>query len=274
MKKAVFFTIDSLLASGIVIVSILLIANFYVAEDESTNVNYASRDLARVLSVMTIGEIDNAYVKNLTAFGVITNSNNTILEQIGEFWADEEMGLAEDFTRNITEDFIPKNYGFSVLVNGEEIYSRSNPVDRSLVSSRKIISGIAKAKPTEGFTARVILNGIKSKRASAYSYFGGYEGDGNLTKKLILPNDVISLNSSYIEVNTGGNFNLYINSIFSGSYSKGSGGGGNMLADKWNISNAYLANFRAGENTIKINFTSGSSYIGGGFLRVTYITSS
>src|SRR3989344_1131023 len=274
MKKAVFFTVDSLLASGIVIVSILLIANFYVAEDESTNVNYASRDLARVLSVMTVGEIDNAYVKNLTAFGVITNTNNTILGQIGEFWADEEMGLAEDFARNITEDFIPKNYGFSVLVNGEEIYSRSNPVDRSLVSSRKIISGIAKAKPTEGFTARVILNGIKSKRASAYSYFGGYEGDGNLTKKLILPNDVISLNSSYIEVNTGGNFNLYINSIFSGSYSKGSGGGGNMLADKWNISNANLANFRAGENTIKINFTSGSSYIGGGFLRVTYITSS
>src|SRR3989344_1512861 len=103
MKKAVFFTIDSLLASGIVIVSILLIANFYVVGDESTNVNYASRDLARVLSVMTVEEIDNAYVENLTAFGVITNSNNTILEQIGEFWADDEMDLAEDFTRNITE---------------------------------------------------------------------------------------------------------------------------------------------------------------------------
>src|SRR3989338_532656 len=47
-----------------------------------------------------------------------------------------------------------------------------------------------------------------------------------------------------------------------------------MLADKWNISNVFLANFRAGENTVTINFTDGSSYIAGGFLRVTYTTSS
>jgi len=47
-----------------------------------------------------------------------------------------------------------------------------------------------------------------------------------------------------------------------------------MLADKWNVSNSYLSNFKAGENIIKINFTSGLPYIAGGFLRVTYVTSS
>lgn len=274
MKKAVFFTIDSLLASGIIIISILLVSNFYSAERQNANVNYASQDLVRVFSSMAVSQINNDYVKSLIASGSIENANNTILEQIGDFWAGNEIELARNFTKNLTEDIFPSQYGFSILVNGEEIYSRNIPVKKSLVSSRKMISGIAKAKPTHGFTARVLLNGIKSKKTNAYAYFGGYEGDGNLTKKLILPNDVISFNSSYLEADAGGNFDLYINGAFSGSYAQGSAGGGNMLADKWNISNAYLANFRAGENTISMNFTSGGSYIAGGFLKVTYTTSS
>lgn len=274
MKKAVFFTLDSLLASGIIIISVLLISNFYSVEQKKVSVNYASQDLVRVFSSLMVGEVDNDYVKTLISNGYITNTNNTILEQIGDFWSNDELDLAKNFTKNLTEDIFPSQFGFSVLVNGEEIYSRNLPVRTSLVSSRKIITGITKGKPTEGFTARVLLSGIKSKKTSAYAYFGGYEGDGNLTKKLILPNDIVSFNSSYLEVDAGGNFNLYINDVFSGNYAKGSGGGGDMLADKWNISNAHLANFKSGENIININFTSGSSYIAGGFLKVTYITSS
>lgn len=274
IKNAVFFTIDSLLASGIIIVAILLVATFYSANQQPVNINYASQDMVRVFSTLTVGDANNDYVQSLIASGDITNLNNTILGQIGSFWAEGKMELAKNFTRNLTEDIFPSSFGFSVLVDNELIYSRNITMKRSLVSSRKIISGIAKAKPTEGFTARVLLNGIKSKRTNAYAYFGGYEGDGNLTKELALPNDVISFNSSYLEVDAGGNFDLYINGALSGSYAKGSGGGGNMLADKWNISNAYLSNFRSGINTINLNFTSGNSYIAGGFLRLTYVTSS
>jgi len=274
MKKGVFFTIDALLASGIIILTIVLISKFYYSEQQTTNINYASKDMVNVFSSMTVDGVNNEYVKSLISSGLITDTNNTLIEQIGDFWANDNIGLAKNFTKNLTEEIIPKNYGFSVLVDGEEVYSRNISVTKSLVSTRKIISGIAKAKPTNGYTARVLLNGIKSKKTSAYSYFGGYEGDGNLTKKLILPNDVISFNSSYIELDAGGNFNLYINGIFSGSYAKGSSGGGNMLADKWNLSSAYLSNFRAGENIIGINFTSGNNYIAGGFVKVSYTTSS
>lgn len=275
MKKGLFFTIDSLLASGIIIISILLVSNFYSAETQKVNVNYATHDLVRVFSTMAVGQVNNAYVKSLIGSGDIENANNTILEQIGDFWAEDKLNLSYNFTKNITGGIIPSNYGVSVLVNGEEIYSRNIPVKRSLVSSRKIISGIAKAKPTEGFTARALLSGIKSKKTNAYAYFGGYEGDGNITKKLVLPVDIIKFNSSYLEVDAGATFNLYINNAFSGTYVKGSGGGGNMLADKWNISEAYLANFNPGTNAISMNFTgAGSPYIAGGFLKVTYVTSS
>ena len=275
MKNAQFFTIDSLLAAGIVITAILLISNFYSVEQQKTNINYASQDLVRVFSAITIADSSNAYVKSLIISGQITNLNNTLIEQIGEFWAEGNVNLAKNFTKNLTEDIIPSNYGFSVLVNGEEIYSRNLPIKSALVSSRKLISGIAKAKPTQGYTARVLLNGIKSKKTSAYVYFGGYEGDGNLTKTLILPSDIVSINSSYLELDVGNNFTLYINGIFSGSYYSNISGNGNLLADKWNISNAYLSNFVPGTNTINIYFpATGKNYVAGGFLRVTYVTSS
>ena len=275
MKRSVFFTIDSLLASGMIILIVILVANFYISEQEKVNVNYASQDLVRVFSTLTVGEVSNQYVKTLISSGQITNLNYTLVEQIGDFWASDLDNLSYNFTRNLTDDIIPSRYGFSVLVNGEEIYSRSLPVKRVLVSSRKIVSGIAKAKPTEGYTARVLLSGIKSKKTSAYVYFGGYEGDGNLTKLLILSSDLISINGSYLEVNAGTDFDLYINNAYSGTYPKGSGGGSEMVADKWNISSAYFANFILGKNYISLNFTGNqSAYIGGGFLKVTYFTSS
>ena len=275
VKKGIFFTIDSLLASGIVILAILLVSTFYINEHKKVNVGYASQDLVRVFSTLKIGEVDNEYVKSLIESGEITNKDNTIIEQIGDFWAQDKVDTAKRLTTNLTYQLIPANYGFSIFVDGEEIYSNSVPLKKALVSSRKLVSGIAKAQPTEGFTARILLQGIKSKKTSSYAYFGGYEGDGNLTKILTLPNDVIYFNSSYLEVDAGTNFDLYINGAYSGTYTKGSGGGGIMLADKWNISNAYLANFVPGANTININFTgNGSKYIAGGFLRVTYITSS
>ena len=211
VKKAVFFTIDSLLASGIVIIAILLVSNFYFAEHQRVNVNYASQDLVRVFSTMTVGEVNNDYVESLIVSGSIINIDNTILEQIGQFWADSNIELAKNFSKNITEEIIPPQYGFSILVDGEEIYSRNLPIKKSLVSSRKLISGIAKAKPVDGFTARVLLSGIKSKKTSSYVFFGGYEGDGNLTKTLILPKDIISFDEAYLEVDTGGDFTLIIN---------------------------------------------------------------
>ena len=274
VKKAIFFTIDSLLASGIVIVAILLVSTFYVNEHKRVNVSYASQDLVRVFSVMKIGEVNNEYVQSLIDSGEITSTNNTIIEQIGDFWAQDKMGIAKNLITDLTDQLIPSNYGLSIVIDGEEIYSRSVPIKKALVSSRKLVSGITKAQPTEGYTARVLLQGIKSKKTSTYVYFGGYEGDGDITKKLILPNDVISFNDSYLEVDSGGNFSIYINGFFSGDYIKESAGGGVMLADKWNLTGKNLTFFKAGENVITLNFTSGQSYIAGGFLKVTYLTSS
>jgi len=273
-KRGIFFTIDAILAASIIVTAIIVASSYYVKETKTETIDYLAHDLIRVLTNLKVDEIDKAYTDELIAGGYITRLNNTVLEQIGEFWSENEIEQASKFARNITGALIPTRFGVGIYVNNELIYGRDQPITKSLVSSRKLISGIAKERPIDGYTARAILTGINSKTTNAYVYFGGYEGDGNITKKLILPPNVIAIKNASLELDVGADFDLYINNIASGSYVKGSAGGGYMLADKWNISSAYLNNFQSEENSIKIVFTqTENNYVAGGHLKVVYTTS-
>jgi len=272
-KRGVFFTIDAVLAASIIVIAIIAASSYYIKETKTETIDYLAHDTIRVLTNLKVSEIDNAYTAELIAEGNITRLNNTILEQIGEFWSEDEMVQASKFAGNITGALIPERLGVGIWVDNELIYSRNKPITKGLVSSKKLISGIAKEKPIDGYTARAILTGINSKRTNAYVYFGGYEGDGNLTKRLTLPSNLIDVKNASLELDVGADFNLYINDIPSGSYVKGSAGGGDMLADKWNISSAYFDNFQAGNNLIKIFFTeTENNYVAGGHLKVVYTT--
>src|SRR3989338_3108167 len=273
MKKGIFFTMDAILAAGIIILTILLASKYYIQEDQSSTGYFLSSDAVRIFSDIRVSELESAYAAQLIQSGDIEDANSTVLEQIGRFWSDGKEDLAENFSRNMTDGIIPKEFGVGIYVDGEEIYSRGTPVNRSLVSSRKIISGVTKAKPKDGYTTKVILNGIDSKTTSTYSYFGGFEGNGNITKKLILPNNVNSIINISLELDAGSDFSLYANGAFSGTYVKGSAGGGEMKADKFFIDRAYFGNFANGTNVFSINFTGEDKYVAGGFLRVKYSTS-
>lgn len=151
LKKGVYFTIDGVIAGGIILIVLVLASSFYAKEQPSTHLNFLSQDLIRVLSALTVDETDNIYINERISSGDITNLKNTILEQIGEFWADNEIEFANKTVQNLTEPFISNITGFGMWINNESIYQRSTPITSSLVSNKKIISGIAKGK-TSGET--------------------------------------------------------------------------------------------------------------------------
>ena len=53
LKKGFFFTIDSILAGGIIFTVIVLASSVYVKEQPSFHLNYLSQDLIRTLSILT-----------------------------------------------------------------------------------------------------------------------------------------------------------------------------------------------------------------------------
>jgi len=148
MKKGLFFTIDSILAAGIVFATIIFASSFYAEEQPIFHVSYMSKDLIDTLSAANVQDISNGYIDSLISDGTITNLDNTVLDQIVEFWANNNMERANKTASNVTAPLVPDTYGFSILIDDETIYSRDKPIAKSLASSKKIISGVAKGQQT------------------------------------------------------------------------------------------------------------------------------
>lgn len=147
LKKGIYFTFDSFIAGGIVVLVILLASSLYVKEQDRIDLNFLSRDLVTVLGTITVEEIDNDYINSLISGGSIENLENTVLEQIVVFWENNELEKANKTAANVIEPWVINKSGVGLWIDNQTIYTRDVPIEKFLVSSKKIIGGI-KGDPT------------------------------------------------------------------------------------------------------------------------------
>lgn len=246
-------------------------------EKRYEKLNLLSNDITTVLSNLKVNDVrDKPTISELISDGVIKEDDldKSVLDLITSFWYAGNTSIAfnisEEILRNITDDVC-----VAIRIDNQDIYSSCSLGEKDVSISSRIETGYEVGLPTYGYVARAFLTGIKSKTTSSYTYFGGYEGDGNLTKILELPSDAI-ISSVYMELYGGNNFTLYVNGNFSGNYIVNNT---DMRASKWEVCNAtvnpnYCSLFTPGNNTIQLNFTNENyNFIGGGFIKVTYNTS-
>ena len=148
IRKGMFFTMDSILAAGIILLTIIFASSSYISERPTFHLNYLSQDLTRTLSTLTVEEIGNEYINERIDYNDITNLDNTVLEQIVEFWADDELEHASKTVSNVTEPVVANTTGFGVWIDNEAVYTRDMPITRSLISSKRVVSGVAKGETT------------------------------------------------------------------------------------------------------------------------------
>ncbi len=253
-KKGYFFSLDALIALLLIIGVVLFI------KPSQTQVSYDSRvheDLLSVLSDLQIGEINNSYVKQLIANGDIKKLNQSVLEQIGEFYASSNP-LANQLAQNILDSLALRDntglYFNDVLIASTGNTSFSNAL--TVLTSRQIISGIINGSSATGFSSRAFLT---AENKIEYFYFGGYIGDGNITAEI--EGEVISAN---IEGVFSRDFDLYINDIYASSHSPISN-----VPYKIDL-NSNLSMFAIGKNTVEFKSTNGNLYIAGGYLKAVY----
>ncbi len=273
-RRALFFTIDAILAFSLIMLTLFLISKMYLRTEQQVNVNYASYDLVNVLSNIKIGSINNSYAQDLINKGVVKNYelNNSVLEMIGRLWVSGYKTEARELFENITYELLPEYYGIALYIDDTPVYEHNVSSREEVYSYSRMISGIEEQKPTEGYTARVFINSVNGKISNSYVFFGGLVGQGNITVYLNLPQN-FTVSSAYMELDSGSNFSLFINNNYSGHYLEGCSDGGFMRAYKCQINDSYLTFFRSGLNTIKFVFDNNSnSYIGGGFFRVSFST--
>ena len=152
LKKGIFFTIDSILGAGIILAVIIFTSQIYVKEVPSFHLNYLSQDLIKTLSALTVKEVNNEYLNILIVDGTIKNTNNTVLEQIGEFWASGQVVFANKTAANVTEHLVSNITGIGIWIDNDLIYKNDLPIKRSLAASKIPISGTKKGEASAPYT--------------------------------------------------------------------------------------------------------------------------
>jgi len=257
-KKGYFFSIDAFVALVIVLGVVLFI------KPPVSSVSYESHlqsDLLQVLSDLQIGDINNSYVESLRISGDIVKLNQSVLEQIVEFYAfwdsrDEVLldSIFDDL--NLTEGlalyFDDNLIGNSTVINLTDI--------ENLRTSRKIVSGVEGGhNATSGFSSRAFLF---SENKIKYFYFGGYVGDGNVTMNI---GDNVS--AVDIEGDFSRDFEVYVNDVYADSYVATPGIPKSISL--LNHSNKFLM----GANNVSFRSNNGTFSVAGGYLRVVYNSS-
>ena len=173
-KKAFFFTIDTLMALGVLVVGFLLILSTHIYQPIESQTIFFSKDLLQVFSSTKVYQADNALIFQMRCTncecetqycGLIKNPDNTLLEQLGEFIYRYENGCGEPcltaakeiatsisqslINPQFTYEFVIKDQDYPLgekeytLLNNTEITKRTQDKSNLLIVSKRLIYGIA-----------------------------------------------------------------------------------------------------------------------------------
>ncbi len=170
-KKGYFFLIDSMLALGILVIGSFLVFSAYTKVPSKQESTILSKDVMDFFTSNKLKDINNEYGGvggELWEAGNITNAENTLLQQVGEFYTGNNLGIAEKFIVNLTENIVPQQYLFEfwmddVLLHPQNpsqshIYSKGNT--SVLIPSKKIVYGFLDEETGDLFgpyTAEVLV---------------------------------------------------------------------------------------------------------------------
>ncbi len=275
-NKAFFYTMDALLASVLLLSALLLIYINYTPEDTHVEQQtFVSQDILSIISELRINELNSTFIINETNSQNITDTNKTVLEQIGIYWATNRKDKAQLLLEDVINNSIPNNYGIKTTIGNSTILLQDLALKINSISASRMISGIEEGKPLLGSSGTSYLRKISDKKTSSYAYFGGFVGQGNITKTFDLNNIRVLQMILELDVAEGVVFHLTINNISCNSSTGVSiftASTINMTSDYWLITGCN-ASLIEGKNNFTFSFTDLSkAYISGGYIKIDYET--
>jgi hypothetical protein len=136
-KRGYIFTIDAFIAMLITTIGVIMVYLAYTSVPDIYQQHAISQDVMNIFSTTEIGSLNSEYIDEQVASGNITNLQNTIFEQIAEYYAKGMTGEAQNMTRNLSASLVPYQYYYEVWLNGTLMYNKSfltNDVEQLSVS--------------------------------------------------------------------------------------------------------------------------------------------
>ncbi|MCK5176469.1 MAG: hypothetical protein KAQ92_01970, partial [Candidatus Aenigmarchaeota archaeon] len=287
MKKAFFFTMDAVVAFMFLLIATVLI--FQAAPERDYDqisyktMHFNAEDALQILSVSKLSDLNGAFVSQLLNETHLEEEDldKNLLDICGLLWSYNQTKYIENITWQTFGPLIPEEMKYSIKIKDIDtnniVYNSSTGYynAKTLTSASRMMSGYKENVPSKGYAARATILQI-SKDTSEYLYFGGFIGQGNITKTFTMPSNINKIKKIYMEMNTGENFTLYINGKYSGDYYRNASQTQLRANLRYNITNqTYLNYILPDENNISIMFLSNNltrKYIGGGFIKILYNT--
>ena len=161
-KRGYFFLIDSILALGVLTIGTFLIFTFYMQTPSKEETTILSDNLMDFFASNRIKDVNNEYAGlggELWNLGLITNPENTLLQQVAEFYADDKQDIAEQFIAELTKNSLPLQYEFEFRMDSKLLYPQipsqehtdSKSSTKVLIPSKKIVYGISNKETGDMF---------------------------------------------------------------------------------------------------------------------------
>ncbi len=275
--KGLFFSVDAILAVLLLFAGLFVLSKITVQSPDTRQLDAYAQDLLAGLGEIRVYELAAPWVQAEIRNGNITNLNNTVLFQIGEYWATNKTEKAQNLSALLVGNLTPYFKGVRLTFDGEEVYNdtRAAPYAgrKDALAQTFMVSGVTKGKLTRGFTSSAYLRRIRNKRTSQHVYFGGFVGQGNITAFLEkLPSDINTSGAINLtlELDAEAPFDFYINNLSCARFSPSQPP---LVPDIFFAPNCS-GQLAPGRNDFDLKFPGdlNVSYVAGGFIKVAYMT--
>ncbi len=143
-KRGQYFTIDAFVALAVIATGLILIFAVNTYSPYSGPTQIMSQDFVNTLAQIKIKEVNDPFVMQQVRGGNVTNVDNTFMQQAYEFKRYYGYSLSTWLISNVTQDLVPPQLNFDVVVDGDVMFGRGSGKDTSelLVSSKRIVFGV------------------------------------------------------------------------------------------------------------------------------------
>jgi hypothetical protein len=157
-KKGYFFIIDAIIGLFVILIGVVMIYSVYMYEPSEEQTTLFSFDMMSFLSSNKVSDLNDAYAGSggiLSKNGNITDVDNTLLEQIGEFYYrnvsksdPHTLSLIDSFVSNVSKAATPQTFGFMIKIDDHTVYNRSGAkavryTDATvIIPSKRLVHGI------------------------------------------------------------------------------------------------------------------------------------
>ncbi len=134
-KKGFFFTLDAIMSLTILAVGMFMFFTAILAVPYTPQTEVVALDTMNLLSTTTIENLNDQTAGiggTLWRQGKITNEKNTLLQQIGEFYAKSDQASAQQFIQAVVANNIPENFFAQIAVDNTLFFTVPEPTEQAL----------------------------------------------------------------------------------------------------------------------------------------------